>query len=59
MNDRAMLCRPSGRNTYIKRILADFGLREGANLNYVHYVVENIFFKIANEYLRHLVQNFF
>ena len=45
MNDRAMLCRPSGRNTYIKRILADFGLREGANLNYVHYVVENAFVK--------------
>ena len=45
MNDRAMLCRPSGRYTYIKRILADFDLRKGANLNFVHYVIENAFVK--------------
>jgi ferredoxin--NADP+ reductase len=41
--DRAMVCGSIGLNTDIKVILENFGLREGANSDPGHYVVEKAF----------------
>lgn len=42
-NDRAMVCGSIGLNTDIKRILEDYGLREGANSDPGDYVIEKAF----------------
>ena len=41
--DRAMVCGSLGLNTDLKRILEGFGLKEGANSDPAHYVVEKAF----------------
>ncbi len=41
--DRAMVCGSMGLNTDLKEILEGFGLREGANSDPKHYVVEKAF----------------
>ncbi|MBV1868911.1 MAG: ferredoxin--NADP reductase [Marinosulfonomonas sp.] len=41
--DRAMVCGSMGLNKDIKEILEGFGLREGANSDPAHYVVEKAF----------------
>ena len=42
-NDRAMVCGSMGLNTDMKRILEDYGLREGANSDPGDYVIEKAF----------------
>ncbi len=42
-NDRAMVCGSIGLNTDIKRILENYGLREGANSDPGDYVIEKAF----------------
>lgn len=42
-NDRAMVCGSIGLNTDMKALLEGFGLREGANSDPGHYVVEKAF----------------
>ena len=41
--DRAMVCGSLGLNTDLKKILEGFGLKEGANSDPAHYVVEKAF----------------
>ena len=41
--DRAMVCGSIGLNTDLKKIFAGFGLKEGANSEPAHYVVEKAF----------------
>ena len=41
--DRAMVCGSLGLNTDLKKILEGFGLKEGANSEPAHYVVEKAF----------------
>ena len=41
--DRAMVCGSLGLNSDLKRILEGFGLKEGANSDPAHYVVEKAF----------------
>ena len=41
--DRAMVCGSLGLNTDLKRTLEGFGLKEGANSDPAHYVVEKAF----------------
>ena len=41
--DRAMICGSLGLNTDLKKILEGFGLKEGANSDPAHYVVEKAF----------------
>ena len=41
--DRAMVCGSIGLNTDLKKIFEDFGLKEGANSEPAHYVVEKAF----------------
>ena len=41
--DRAMVCGSLGLNTDLKNILEGFGLKEGANSDPAHYVVEKAF----------------
>ena len=43
INDRAMVCGSIGLNTDMKRILKNFGLREGANSDPGDYVIEKAF----------------
>ena len=43
INDRAMVCGSMGLNTDIKRILEEYGLKEGANSDPGDYVVEKAF----------------
>ena len=42
-NDRAMVCGSMGLNTDMKRILENYGLREGANSDPGDYVIEKAF----------------
>ena len=42
-NDRAMVCGSMGLNTDMKRILENYGLREGSNADPADYVVEKAF----------------
>ena len=42
-NDRAMVCGSIGLNTDLKEIFEEFGLKEGANSEPAHYVVEKAF----------------
>ena len=41
--DRAMVCGSIGLNTDLKKIFEEFGLKEGANSEPAHYVVEKAF----------------
>ena len=41
--DRAMVCGSIGLNTDLKKIFEEFGLKEGANSDPAHYVVEKAF----------------
>jgi len=41
--DRAMVCGSIGLNTDLKKIFGKFGLKEGANSDPAHYVVEKAF----------------
>ena len=41
--DRAMVCGSIGLNTDLKKIFGEFGLKEGANSDPAHYVVEKAF----------------
>ena len=43
INDRAMVCGSMGLNTDMKRILENYGLREGANSDPGDYVIEKAF----------------
>jgi ferredoxin--NADP+ reductase len=42
-SDRAMVCGSMGLNSDMKRILENFGLREGANSDPGDYVIEKAF----------------
>ena len=42
-DDRAMVCGSMGLKAYIKRILEEFGLHEGANSDPDNYVTEQAF----------------
>ena len=41
--DRAMVCGSIGLNTDLKKVFEEFGLKEGANSDPAHYVVEKAF----------------